>query len=100
MSSKDESVLREVCRMWINAMKNVGDDGFDMDTLNEIGDRLVNSPAKSFETLLYKFEAAQAAANQILDENHPVKVILNSAFDDYQALNDLPAGDKSAAHLN
>ncbi len=82
----DESVLIELCNMWSRAMRMSKDMELDPEEMKTIGDRLLNSEAKSFETLMLKVRAAHATAVRSLGESHPVRGLLESTINDLDKL--------------
>jgi hypothetical protein len=84
----DESVLIELCKMWSSAMRKSPDLELDPNEMKTIGDRLLNTEARSIETVLLKIRAAHATAARALDEGHPVRNLLESAIDDLDNLED------------
>ena len=77
----DESVLIELCKMWSSAMRMSPDMELNPEEMKTIGDRLLNTEAKSIETLLLKFRAAHATAGRALPEGHPVRNLLDIGHD-------------------
>ena len=80
--NSDESVLIELCKMWSNAMRISPDLELDPGEMKTIGDRLLNTEARSIETILMKFRSAHATAGRALDEGHPVRNLLESTVSD------------------
>lgn len=58
----------------------------DPDEMKTIGDRLLNSEAKSMKTVLLKFRAAHATAARALGEGHAVLNLLDSTIKDLDKL--------------
>jgi hypothetical protein len=85
-SSSSEAVLIELCKMWSNAMRMSKDLELDPDEMKTIGDRLLNTEAKSIETILLKIRAAHATANRALPENNAVRNLLVSITNDLDKL--------------
>lgn len=91
MSLKDtpapnESVLTELCKMWSNAMRAPEGTELNQEQLKTIGDRLLNTEAKSIETVLLKFRATHATAARALPEGHAVRNLLDSTLNDLDKL--------------
>ncbi len=86
MPSPDESVLIELCDMWSRAMRMSSDLELDPDEMKTIGDRLLNTEAKSIKTLLLKVRAAHATAGRALPEGHAVRNMLDSTITDLDKL--------------
>ena len=87
-SLPDESVLIELCKMWSSAMRMSPDMELDPDEMKTIGDRLLNTEAKSLETVLLKFRAAHATAGRALGEGHAVLNLLDSTIRDLDKIED------------
>mgnify|MGYP001430612975 CR=1 FL=1 len=85
-AAPDESVLIELCKMWSSAMRMSPDMELDPDEMKTIGDRLLNTEAKSVETVLLKLRSAHATAERSLDDGHPVRNLLASAIGDLDNL--------------
>ena len=85
-NSSSEAVLVELCRMWSNAMRMSRDFELDPDEMKTIGDRLLNTEARSIRTVLLKIRAAHATANRALPENDAVRNLLVSIIDDLDQL--------------
>jgi hypothetical protein len=84
--STNESVLIELCRMWSSAMRMSSDLELDLDEMKIIGDRLLNTEAKSIETILLKLRAVNATALRSLPEGHEVRNLLESTINDLDEL--------------
>ena len=54
----------------------------DPEEMKTIGDRLLNTEAKSIETILLKLRSAHATAERSLDDGHPVRNLLASTIGD------------------
>ncbi|MBT5940366.1 MAG: hypothetical protein HOG95_10580 [Rhodospirillaceae bacterium] len=81
-STPDETVLIELCKMWSSAMRMSPDLELDPEEMKTIGDRLLNTEAKSIETILLKLRSAHATAERSLDDGHPVRNLLASTIGD------------------
>jgi len=84
--STNETVLIELCRMWSSAMRMPGDLELDLDKMKTIGDRLLNTEAKSIETILLKLRAVHATALRSLPEGHEVRNLLESTINNLDEL--------------
>ena len=82
----NEDVLVELCKMWSNAMRISSNLEIDPDKMKIIGDRLLNTEAKSIKTVLLKIRAAQATAGRALPEGHAVRNLLDSTISDLDNL--------------
>lgn len=58
----------------------------DPDDMKTIGDRLLNTQAKSHATILLKLRAAHATAGRALPDGHAVRNILDSTIADLDKL--------------
>jgi len=85
-STPDETVLIELCKMWSSAMRMSPDMELDPEEMKTIGDRSLNTEAKSIETILLKLRSAHATAERSLDDGHPVRNLLASAIGDLDKL--------------
>ncbi len=85
-NSSDQTALIELCKMWSNAMRMSKDLELDLDKMKKIGDQLLNTEAKSIETVLSKLGAAHATAGRALPEGHAVRNLLESTVKDLDRL--------------
>lgn len=82
----NETVLVELCKMWSSAMRMAPENVLDPNEMKKIGDRLLNTEAKSVETILLKLRSAHATAERSLDDGHPVRNLLSSTIEDLNKL--------------
>ena len=58
----------------------------DPEEMKTIGDRLLNTEAKSIETILLKLRSAHATAERSLADGHPVRNLLASTIGDFDKM--------------
>ena len=85
-STNDQTVLIELCKMWSNAMRMSKDLELDQTEMKKIGDRLLNTQAKTIESVLLKLRAVHSTAQRALPHGHPVRNLLESAVSDLDKL--------------
>ena len=84
--SIDQTVLIELCRMWSNAMRMPKNLELDQGQMKKIGDKLLNTEARTIDSVLLKLRATHATAERALPKGHPVRNLLESTVIDLDKL--------------